>query len=84
MQLISPNKETIYDWYPVKNWQGNTSENWFLKVQTILDSEGCYTTQSKKFVTKLNMLSQVNECIFDKLYTVLDFNVIPQFGNPIK
>ena len=82
MQLISPNKETIYDWYPVKNWQDTISERWFLKIQTVLDSEGYYTTKTKKFVTKTNMLAQVNECIFDKLYTVLDFNVIPQIGNP--
>ena len=82
MQLISSNKETIYDWYPVKNWQGDTSKCWFLKIQTVLDSEGYYTTKTKQFVTKKNMITQVNECIFDKLFSVLDFNVIPQFGNP--
>ena len=47
MQLISSNKETIYDWYPVKNVSGDTSERWFLKIQTILDSEGYYTTKKK-------------------------------------
>ena len=82
MQIISPNKEQIYDWYPVKNITGDTSERWFLKVQTVLDSEGYYTTQSKKFVTKVNMIAQINECIFDKLFIVLDFHVIPQIGNP--
>ena len=82
MQIISPNKETIYDWYPVKNVSGDTSERWFLKIQTILDSEGYYTTKKKQFVTKRNMIAQINECIFDKLFNVVDFHVIPQLGNP--
>jgi hypothetical protein len=66
------------DYYPVKFVDGTLMSDWFLRVVSFKGTE----TTSKKFLRKKDMFDEVN----DRLaygYDVIDFNLIPQIGNPI-
>lgn len=84
MKLRSKDGHMIVDFYPVRNVIGETSQSWFLQVLTFFAGDGSHATVSKKLLTKRDMMEQANKRIHDYGYNVIDFNVIPQIGNPMQ
>ena len=78
MKLESNTTGNVVDYYPVKFVDGTILTDWFLRVVSF---EGIETT-SKKFLRKKDTFDEVNERIVHG-YKVIDFNLIPQIGNPI-
>ena len=78
MKLESNTTGNVVDYYPVKFVDGTILTEWFLRVVSF---EGTETT-SKKFLRKNDMFDEVDERIAHG-YKVIDFNLIPQIGNPI-
>lgn len=78
MKLISNTTGNVVDYYPVKFVDGTLLTDWFLRVVSF---EGIETT-SKKFLRKKDAFDEVNDRIVHG-YEVIDFNLIPQIGNPI-
>ena len=66
------------DYYPVKFVDGTLMSDWFLRVVSFSGSDAT----SKKFLRKKDMFDEVNDRIAYG-YEVIDFNVIPQMGNPL-
>jgi hypothetical protein len=78
MKLQSTASDSTVDYYPVKFVDGTLMSDWFLRVVSFKGTE----TTSKKFLRKKDMFDEVN----DRLaygYDVIDFNLIPQMGNPL-
>jgi hypothetical protein len=80
MKLQSTTSNSIVDYYPVKFIDGTLLSDWFLRIVSFPGTET--TTTSKKFLRKKDMFDEVNERV-ECGYEVIDFNVIPQIGNPI-
>jgi hypothetical protein len=78
MKLQSATSNSIVDYYPVKFVDGTLLSDWFLRIVSFTGTE----TTSKKFLRKNDMFDEVNERV-ECGYEVIDFNVIPQIGNPI-
>lgn len=78
MKLESTTTGNVVDYYPVKFVDGTILTEWFLRVVSF---EGIETT-SKKFLRKKDMFDDVNARVAYG-YDVIDFNLIPQIGNPI-
>ena len=78
MKLQSTASNNVVDYYPVKFVDGTILTEWFLRVVSF---EGTETT-SKKFLRKKDAFDEVNDRIAYG-YEVIDFNLIPQIGNPI-
>jgi hypothetical protein len=78
MKLESNTTGNVVDYYPVKFVDGTILTEWFLRVVSF---EGIETT-SKKFLRKKDAFDEVNDRIVHG-YKVIDFNVIPQIGNPL-
>jgi len=77
MKLQSKDGSMVVDFYPVKNCYGDVSKEWFIQILTFLGG-----TQSKKYLNRVEMGIQVRERLaYD--YEVIDFNTIPQLGNPM-
>jgi len=67
----------VVDFYPVKNSYGDVSREWFIQILTFLGG-----TQSKKYLNRVEVGIQVRERLAYG-YEVIDFNTIPQLGNPM-
>jgi hypothetical protein len=80
MKLQSTTSNSVVDYYPVKFIDGTLLSDWFLRIVSFPGTET--TTTSKKFLRKKDMFDEVNERV-ECGYEVIDFNVIPQIGNPI-
>jgi hypothetical protein len=78
MKLQSTDSNSVVDYYPVKFVDGTILTEWFLRVVSF---KGTQTT-SKKFLRKGDMFSEVNDRVAYG-YEVIDFNLIPQLGNPL-
>lgn len=79
MRLKSTDGTMIVDFYPIKGFDGNIIPDHFLKVLAWQGIE----VQSKKVVSKKEMIDSVNERVHGYNYNVIDFNVLPQFANPM-
>ena len=78
MKLHCTTSNNIVDYYPVKFVDGTLLSDWFLRVVSFKGTE----TTSKKFLRKKDMFNEVNDRVAYG-YEVIDFNLIPQIGNPI-
>ena len=78
MKLECYTTGNVVDYYPVKFVDGTILTEWFLRIVSF---EGTETT-SKKFLRKNDAFDEVNDRIACG-YEVIDFNLIPQIGNPI-
>ena len=78
MKLESTSSNNIVDYYPVKFVDGTLLSDWFLRIVSFKGTEAT----SSKFLRKKDMFDEVNERV-ECGYEVIDFNVIPQIGNPI-
>jgi hypothetical protein len=78
MKLQSTTGTLTVDYYPIQLPHGDVCEDWVLKVLKFQGTD----TMSEKYVTKKQMNREVNERV-GMGYDVIDFNVTPQYGNPM-
>jgi hypothetical protein len=77
MKLQSKDGSMVVDFYPLKTPYGDISKEWFIQILTFMGG-----TQSKKYLNRVEMGIQVRERLAYG-YEVIDFNTIPQLGNPM-
>jgi len=78
MKLQSETGTMVVDYYPVKLPHGEISKSWMFKMVSFKGVD----VMSKSFISKKQFESECDERI-GMGYNVVDFNMIPQLGNPM-
>ena len=78
MQLTSKDGNMVVEFYPVKFDDGTIHNRLILKVVTFVS---CGGTQSKRYINKKDMASEVDSRVKGYGYKITDDSMIPQLLN---